>query len=353
MPAGSRHKLNGSRQPSGGRPRSLASDDLSFSLIPSAFSLDSEVSSTRGPDDWSNQGTMAATRVRVFLASAIAATVLVTWPTAAPVASDQRSILHVLNRLGYGPTAAAVDQVKRAGVQSYIDAQLRPERLPDTAMAARLSGFTTLSKSSRDLAAEYFMPAMLERRDAQRRAGQTGAPDSPAGDRAGCCAHARADRGDAHAAQRHRRAVAAADPSCDLQRASARRAPRRLLDESLQRVRGQGPGPELPDRVRARRHPPAGARQVPRSAGCDGSEPGDALLSRQLAERRARRSPPPRRMPNATGIPCPGACPGPGLPDRRRRLQDPGYARAGRCPATRRCRRSSAAGASTRTTRAS
>ncbi len=123
---------------------------------------------------------MAATRVRVFLASAIAATVLVTWPTAAPVASDKRSILHVLNRLGYGPTAAAVDQVKRAGVQSYIDAQLRPERLPDTAMAARLSGFTTLSKSSRDLAAEYFMPAMRERRDAQRRAGQTGAPDSPA-----------------------------------------------------------------------------------------------------------------------------------------------------------------------------
>ena len=123
---------------------------------------------------------MAATRVRVFLVSAIAATVLVTWPTAAPVASDQRSVLHVLNRVGYGPTAAAVEQVKRAGVQSYIDAQLRPERLPDTAMAARLSGFTTLSKSSRDLAADYFMPAMLERRNAQRLAGQAGTADAPA-----------------------------------------------------------------------------------------------------------------------------------------------------------------------------
>ena len=122
---------------------------------------------------------MAATRARVFLASAIAGTALATWPAAAPVASDQRSILHVLNRLGYGPTAAAIEQVKRAGVQSYIEAQLRPERLPDTAMAARLSGFTTLSKSSRDLAADYFMPAMVERRNAQRRAAQTGVSDPP------------------------------------------------------------------------------------------------------------------------------------------------------------------------------
>ena len=122
---------------------------------------------------------MAATRARVFLASAIAGTVLVTWPSAAPVASDHRSILHVLNRVGYGPTAAAIEQVKRVGVQSYVEAQLRPDRLPDTAMAARLSGFTTLSKSSRDLAADYFMPAMLERRDAQRRAGQTGVSEAP------------------------------------------------------------------------------------------------------------------------------------------------------------------------------
>jgi uncharacterized protein (DUF1800 family) len=122
---------------------------------------------------------MAATRARVFLASAIAATALATWPTAAPVGSDQRTILHVLNRVGYGPTAAAIEQVKRVGVQGYIDAQLRPERLPDTAMAERLSGFTTLSKSSRELAADYFMPAMVERRNAQRRATQTGAADSP------------------------------------------------------------------------------------------------------------------------------------------------------------------------------
>jgi uncharacterized protein (DUF1800 family) len=122
---------------------------------------------------------MAATKARVVLASAIAATLLATLPKAAPVASDQRTAVHVLNRLGYGPTAAAIEQVGGVGVHGYVDAQLRPERLPDTAMAERLAGFATLSKSSRDLVDDYFMPAMVERRNAQRRAGQTGASDSP------------------------------------------------------------------------------------------------------------------------------------------------------------------------------
>ena len=71
---------------------------------------------------------MAATRARVFLASAIAGTVLITWPAAGPVASDHRSVLHVLNRLGYGPTAAAIEQVKRAVEQNYNEAQHAPER---------------------------------------------------------------------------------------------------------------------------------------------------------------------------------------------------------------------------------
>jgi uncharacterized protein (DUF1800 family) len=122
---------------------------------------------------------MPATKARILLASAIAATLLVALPKAAPVASDRRAILHLLNRLGYGPTAAAIDEVARAGVQGYLDAQLRPERLPDAAIAARLASFSTLSKSSRDLAADYFVPAMVERRNAQQNAAGTGAPDFP------------------------------------------------------------------------------------------------------------------------------------------------------------------------------
>ena len=94
---------------------------------------------------------------------------------------DARTVLHVLNRLGFGPTGTAVEQVRRTGIAAYIDSQLHPDRIPDAAMAARLAPFTTLSKTSGQLAREYFLPAMLERRERQRRSSQPATDDAPAG----------------------------------------------------------------------------------------------------------------------------------------------------------------------------
>ena len=51
----------------------------------------------------------------------------------------------------------------------------------------------------------------------------------------------------------------------------------------------KGPDRDLHRRVRARGDSAACARALPRSARGDGEEPGDALLSRQLAERRSER----------------------------------------------------------------
>ena len=84
------------------------------------------------------------------------------------------------------------------------------------------------------------------------------------------------------------RADAGQDPARRLQRAPARRSDGRLLVQPLQRLRRQGTGARVPQRVRARRDPAARARQVPRSAAGHGGEPGDAVLSRQLAELGAR-----------------------------------------------------------------
>src|SRR5688572_17180051 len=90
-------------------------------------------------------------------------------------AAGDTTIIHVLNRLGFGPTRAAIAQVRQMGVRSYVEAQLHPERIADSGMAPRLAPLTTLGKSSRELAEEYFVPAMRERREQQRRAGQNGA----------------------------------------------------------------------------------------------------------------------------------------------------------------------------------
>ena len=56
-----------------------------------------------------------------------------------------RQIVHVLNRLTFGMTAADVDQIRRVGVDAWIDQQLHPERVTeDAALEAKLRQFETL-----------------------------------------------------------------------------------------------------------------------------------------------------------------------------------------------------------------
>ena len=97
--------------------------------------------------------------------------------SAVPARPDDRTIVHVLNRIAFGPSPGDVERVRRMGLQAYIDQQLTPERISDERLHARLSALTTLSKSTRELAAEYYIPAQMERRDRQR---QQAAPQDPA-----------------------------------------------------------------------------------------------------------------------------------------------------------------------------
>src|SRR5580765_839267 len=80
--------------------------------------------------------------------------------SAVPSKPDDKTILHVLNRIGYGARPGDVERVRRIGLAAYIDQQLHPERIADTGMTARLAGFKTLTLSTRQLADEYFIPAL-------------------------------------------------------------------------------------------------------------------------------------------------------------------------------------------------
>ena len=86
--------------------------------------------------------------------------------------ADDKTVVHVLNRLGFGPTRGAIDRVREIGVAAYVAEQLRPERIPDRELQARLAGFATLTMSSRQLAEDYFLPAQIARRQQQRQAAQ-------------------------------------------------------------------------------------------------------------------------------------------------------------------------------------
>ena len=82
---------------------------------------------------------------------------------------DDKTVVHVLNRLG-GPAPGDIDRVRKIGLDKYIDQQLRPETLPDEEMTSRLASLDTLTRSSRELAEEYFQPAQVERRQAKQQA---------------------------------------------------------------------------------------------------------------------------------------------------------------------------------------
>jgi uncharacterized protein (DUF1800 family) len=101
--------------------------------------------------------------------------------SAVPAAPDDKTIVHVLNRLGFGPGPGDVERVRRIGLTAYIEQQLRPESLPDTAIAGRLASFSTLQMSTQELAEKYYIPAQMERRQRQRaQQGQPGT-EPPAG----------------------------------------------------------------------------------------------------------------------------------------------------------------------------
>jgi len=56
----------------------------------------------------------------------------------------QKRALHALNRLTFGPRPGDVDRVAQMGVDRWIDLELHPDRIDDSALDARLAPFRTL-----------------------------------------------------------------------------------------------------------------------------------------------------------------------------------------------------------------
>jgi uncharacterized protein (DUF1800 family) len=84
--------------------------------------------------------------------------------SAATLPNDDRAIVHVLSRTGFGPRPGDVERIRAMGLQRYIDEQLHPERIPDAAIASRLAGLTTIGMSSRQIAEQYELPQLEARR---------------------------------------------------------------------------------------------------------------------------------------------------------------------------------------------
>ena len=109
---------------------------------------------------------------RMTRGAAIAlATLLVTLSTTWLIAVDKKSkgklderqrAIHALNRLTFGPRPGDVDRVMAMGVDKWIDLQLTPGKIDDSALDARLAQFRTLKMNTREMLAEFPPPQVLK-----------------------------------------------------------------------------------------------------------------------------------------------------------------------------------------------
>ena len=90
--------------------------------------------------------------------------------TVTRIPNDDATVIHVLNRLTFGPGPKDVARVKEMGVSAWIDAQLRPSTGADTALATRLAPLETLHMDTAELRAKYEIPPDVRQQIQKARA---------------------------------------------------------------------------------------------------------------------------------------------------------------------------------------
>src|SRR5271166_4503751 len=68
---------------------------------------------------------------------------------------ERKRALHALDRLTLGPCPGDVQTVAAMGVDKWIDIQLHPEKIDNSALQARLAGYRTLEMSSREMLLDF------------------------------------------------------------------------------------------------------------------------------------------------------------------------------------------------------
>ena len=83
--------------------------------------------------------------------------------------TEKEATLHALNRLAYGPRPGEVERVEQMGLEKWIDLQLHPERIDDSALDARLQQYPAIRMSTEQLLARYPRPNQQAQQQGQNR----------------------------------------------------------------------------------------------------------------------------------------------------------------------------------------
>ena len=76
--------------------------------------------------------------------------------------NERKRAIHALNRLTFGPRPGDVQRVMSVGVDKWIDLQLHPDKINDSALDARLEPFRATRLGSRELAEDFPDPQEIK-----------------------------------------------------------------------------------------------------------------------------------------------------------------------------------------------
>jgi uncharacterized protein (DUF1800 family) len=71
------------------------------------------------------------------------------------IPADRNEVVHVLNRITFGPRPGDVESVEKMGLHAYIEQQLHPETIDDSAVDQQVAGFDLLQMSPQQLSDLY------------------------------------------------------------------------------------------------------------------------------------------------------------------------------------------------------
>ena len=72
--------------------------------------------------------------------------------------TEEQKILHLLNRVGYGPRPGDVERVRKIGIEQYLDEQLHPENIADDLIASPILMLGTLQLSTPEIIQAFAPP---------------------------------------------------------------------------------------------------------------------------------------------------------------------------------------------------
>ena len=86
------------------------------------------------------------------------------WVSIAIAAPSNPEIIHLLNRLTFGPTAADIEQVQQLGIEQYIQQQLQPSSIQEpVALGNQLAELGSLQLSQTQLSQSFDLPPKLRK----------------------------------------------------------------------------------------------------------------------------------------------------------------------------------------------